>query len=589
MQQYITRQEKRRRDSLHFDESEYLGNTGFAGVSPSLREKVLKEVTEEVAKGEHKGTKSVTSAADSAYEQALNTGDAGDGSYEDSGYYDEDGNYVEGGYYDEDGNYVEGGYYDEDGNYVEGGYYDEDGNYVEGGYYDEDGNYVEGGYYDEDGNYVEDGYYDEDGNYDEDGYYDEDGSYDEDGYYDEDEPYEDGVGDDGYYDDEEEEEGPYDRGSGYSYDDYEEDIPPAPVRKKEKKQKKEGKKRSLPRKIWGVVWRILVFVLVTALILLFFIVGAVRTILNDPCPSETFKSEFVSFAFETSALKWLPRVFLPDEEVDDIINRNLMPEAPDGTVSDKDLIVIDETPDESVDPITLEELFGTTYHGYMMTIQDPSTVYVGVVDQFVQGRGWIVPDFCERYGAIGGVNGGEFVDMGSYSYTAMPVGGVVSQGQPLFENNAGGKWNLVCMTDENKLLLLKGYSVQAAVNDYHVRDCVHVKHETGPFLIIDGEPLEVPSTDVYGGGKNPRTAIGQRADGAILMCVVDGRQASSLGATFKDMIDIMQEYGAVNAACLDGGTSTQMYYEGEIVNNPYSPTGPRRCPTAWLVGGGEKK
>ena len=571
--QYITRQEKRRRDSLHFDESEYLGNTGFAGVSSSVREKVLKEVTDEVKGKEPRYANGGSGAG----------GNSGDDSY--------DGEYVEDGYYDEDGSYDEGGYYDEDGNYVEGGYYDEDGNYVEGGYYDEDGNYVEGGYYDEDGNYVEDGYYDEGGSCDEDGYYDGDGA--DDGYYDEDDGYsEDGSGSgDGYYDDDDEyeEEGPYDRGSGYSYDEYEGDIPATPVKRKEKKAKKTGKKRSPLRRVWSVVWRVLVFLLVTVLILLFFIVGAVKTILNDPCPSETFKSEFVSFAFETSALKWLPRVFLSDEEVDDIINRNLMPEAPDGTVSDKDLIVIDETPNENVEPITLEELFGTTYHGYMMTIQDPSTVYVGIVDQFAEARGWIVPQFCETYGAIGGVNGGEFVDMGSYSYTAMPVGGVVSQGKAVFENNAGGKWNLVCMTDENKLLLLKGYSVQAAVNDYHVRDCVHVKHETGPFLIIDGEPLEVPSVDVYGGGKNPRTAIGQRADGAILMCVVDGRQASSLGATFKDMIDIMQEYGAVNAACLDGGTSTQMYYEGEIVNNPYSPTGPRRCPTAWLVGGGERK
>ncbi|MBR3524768.1 MAG: phosphodiester glycosidase family protein [Lachnospiraceae bacterium] len=583
--QYITRQEKRRRDSLHFDESEYLGNTGFAGVSSSVREKVLKEVTDEVKGKEPRYANGGSGAGGNSGD------DSYDGEYVEDGYYDEDGSYDEGGYYDEDGNYVEGGYYDEDGNYVEGGYYDEDGNYVEGGYYDEDGNYVEGGYYDEDGNYVEDGYYDEGGSCDEDGYYDGDGA--DDGYYDEDDGYsEDGSGSgDGYYDDDDEyeEEGPYDRGSGYSYDEYEGDIPATPVKRKEKKAKKTGKKRSPLRRVWSVVWRVLVFLLVTVLILLFFIVGAVKTILNDPCPSETFKSEFVSFAFETSALKWLPRVFLSDEEVDDIINRNLMPEAPDGTVSDKDLIVIDETPNENVEPITLEELFGTTYHGYMMTIQDPSTVYVGIVDQFAEARGWIVPQFCETYGAIGGVNGGEFVDMGSYSYTAMPVGGVVSQGKAVFENNAGGKWNLVCMTDENKLLLLKGYSVQAAVNDYHVRDCVHVKHETGPFLIIDGEPLEVPSVDVYGGGKNPRTAIGQRADGAILMCVVDGRQASSLGATFKDMIDIMQEYGAVNAACLDGGTSTQMYYEGEIVNNPYSPTGPRRCPTAWLVGGGERK
>lgn len=116
-----------------------------------------------------------------------------------------------------------------------------------------------------------------------------------------------------------------------------------------------------------------------------------------------------------------------------------------------------------------------------------------------------------------------------------------------------------------------------------VRDCVHTVHETGPFLILNGEPLTVPDTTVYGGGKNPRTAIGQRADGAVLLMVVDGRQAESIGATFKDMTYLMLEYGAVNASCMDGGTSTQMVYEGEVVNKPYSPTGPRRCPTGFLV------
>ena len=332
-----------------------------------------------------------------------------------------------------------------------------------------------------------------------------------------------------------------------------------------------------------MVWRVLVFLLVTIVLLGVFLYGAVKLILKGP--SSAMSTQYVSTFHETSALKWLPGVFLSEEEVEAILAKNMMPEAEVGTVSDKDLIVIDETPKEDVDPIVVEEIFGATYHGYMMIVQDPSTVYLGVIDQFAQSSGWIVPAFAEKYGAIGGVNGGEFVDMGSYSYTAMPVGGVISQGQGLFENNAAGAWNLVCMTNENKLLLLKGYSVKAAL-DMGVRDGCHVRHETGPFLIIDGESLEVPDTEVYGGGKNPRTAIGQRSDGVMLLCVIDGRQASSLGATFKDMIDIMKEYGAVNAACLDGGTSSQMYYNGEIINNPYSPTGPRRCPTAWLVGGG---
>ena len=102
---------------------------------------------------------------------------------------------------------------------------------------------------------------------------------------------------------------------------------------------------------------------------------------------------------------------------------------------------------------------------------------------------------------------------------------------------------------------------------------------------MDGDALinEVPDSATYGGGKNPRTAIGQRADGSVLLLVVDGRQANSLGATFKDLAYIMLEYGAVNACAMDGGTSTQMVYYGQVLNNPYSPTGPRKCPTAWLV------
>ena len=101
-----------------------------------------------------------------------------------------------------------------------------------------------------------------------------------------------------------------------------------------------------------------------------------------------------------------------------------------------------------------------------------------------------------------------------------------------------------------------------------------------PTLIVNGNPAEVSGT---GGGLNPRTVIGQRADGAVLLLVIDGRQPHSVGATLQDCMQEMLNYGAVNAANLDGGSSSMMVYEGEVINTCASLNGSRNQPTAWLV------
>ena len=98
-------------------------------------------------------------------------------------------------------------------------------------------------------------------------------------------------------------------------------------------------------------------------------------------------------------------------------------------------------------------------------------------------------------------------------------------------------------------------------------------------------------------GLNPRTAIGQRKDGAVIFVCIDGRQASSMGGTYGDIIDIMVEYGAYNACNMDGGSSSVMMYRdanglyGEagqvtMINN-YSllQSQPRRMPNYWMVRG----
>ena len=67
------------------------------------------------------------------------------------------------------------------------------------------------------------------------------------------------------------------------------------------------------------------------------------------------------------------------------------------------------------------------------------------------------------------------------------------------------------------------------------------------------------------------------------MLVVDGRQVSSLGATFDDLTNIMLDYGAVNASNLDGGSSSTMILDGEIRNNCSSVIGQRYLASAFLV------
>ena len=103
----------------------------------------------------------------------------------------------------------------------------------------------------------------------------------------------------------------------------------------------------------------------------------------------------------------------------------------------------------------------------------------------------------------------------------------------------------------------------------------------GPALIVNGKPQN--ATYKLGGGINPRTAIGQRADGAVLLLVIDGRSVSSLGVTYDDLVDIMLSYGAVNAGNLDGGSSTLMVYKGETINSSAYLFGERVLATAFLV------
>ena len=114
----------------------------------------------------------------------------------------------------------------------------------------------------------------------------------------------------------------------------------------------------------------------------------------------------------------------------------------------------------------------------------------------------------------------------------------------------------------------------------------------GPVLIVNGAPVDAK---LLKSGLNPRTAIGQRSDGAVLLLVIDGRQVTSLGASYQDLVEVFMSYGAVNACNLDGGSSTVMLYRdpesGEVsMVNSYSllQEEPRRMPTFFMVRPGSE-
>lgn len=331
-------------------------------------------------------------------------------------------------------------------------------------------------------------------------------------------------------------------------------------------------------------------IVITFFITIAFVVVAILGVIFilEKGPSESAKVLFVKSCDETSAMKWIPHMFLKDAEVEKILSTSDMAVVDEGVVTDSDQINVNNSPSQEIEIL---DVVGGSYKGKLMIVHDPARVFLGTVESFGEFQGSVVSEIADRYdGVIGGVNGGDFLDMGSYSYTALPLGCIISSGynpdgEVVYEDNGyDAVYHIAGFTRDNKFFM-GNITLNEAINTYGIRDCVYTAHNTGPFLVMNGEALinEVPDSATYGGGKNPRTAIGQRADGSILLLVVDGRQADSLGATFKDLAYIMLEYGAVNACAMDGGTSSQMVYNGEILNHPYSPTGPRKCPTAWLV------
>ena len=91
----------------------------------------------------------------------------------------------------------------------------------------------------------------------------------------------------------------------------------------------------------------------------------------------------------------------------------------------------------------------------------------------------------------------------------------------------------------------------------------------GPSLVEDGEIVVDTSTEIGRAmASNPRTAIGIIDENHYIIVIADGRTTESEGLSLYQMAEIMKEYGATTAYNLDGGGSSTLYFNGQVINNP---------------------
>ena len=362
---------------------------------------------------------------------------------------------------------------------------------------------------------------------------------------------------------------------------------------KKKKKKGSGLFGRIVRRFFLVFFTLIILILVAACL-------AANLIFNGPSPAA--RDILTMTLLEPSGTKWIPGLFMDAQTLDSIRARddsNLKDEFSNTSeiVINKDTAIsagVDEWANYP-DGIRFESHSGDTYNAHIMIVRDPSKVYLGTSTENFSTSipGTRIDDQIETDGAIAGVNAGAFFDNGTSdpSVGSVPEGLVYSKGVCKWTTGSppNGIKGFAGFNKDNILVVAQDNLSKAQAEELNIRDgCCF-----GPVLIMNGEINQ----EAYNSnsGWNPRTAVGQRKDGAVVFVCIDGRQAGSAGGTYKDVIDIMIEYGVVNACNMDGGSSSIMVYRdtyglfGEAgtvqVINSYSllQERPRKMPTFWMV------
>lgn len=304
-------------------------------------------------------------------------------------------------------------------------------------------------------------------------------------------------------------------------------------------------------------------------------------------PFHQFKNWFITTALATGHHKYFANVLYSAEDIQTALENNKVVEADENTnVAD---ITFNDTHtdyyesiyeeqvlkrDEGNDLYKVVEIDEKDYKGFLVVVYDSSRISL-VTSSKINYGGQKLVDMAKDNNAIVAINASGF---GRRSGGLLPTGTVIQKGKI---SSVGGRnyhgGGLIGFTKDNVLMLTTESATSA------IKKGLYNAMTFGPFLIVNGESAQVKGNG--GWGVANRTAIAQRKDGIVLFLIIDGRSASSSGISIKDMITLLEKYGAYNAANLDGGGSSTLVINGELINSPrgYGYTGQRYLPNAWIV------
>ncbi|MDP4177480.1 MAG: phosphodiester glycosidase family protein [Bacillota bacterium] len=337
------------------------------------------------------------------------------------------------------------------------------------------------------------------------------------------------------------------------------------------KNEKAKRKRSYKTIIFCIIFE-MVFTLISAPLILFY------------GPFQHAKKIAVGTINITMHRKYLKYIY-SQKQIDEILGN--------GKSSSEKMLLASKTTDEKQnlddvkvptkhdDTIIRYNVSGTKFDGYMLEVKDATRVKVGYTNK-LNVEGERTSQIAEDHNAIAAINGGGFLDEtpdGKWIGTGAYPMGLLMSGGKLINGDENEYADVMGLTEKGQLIV--GQYNAKKLKNLGVTEAIAF----GPAIIINGKP------QIYGEGSlgvNPRTAIGQKKDGTILLLVIDGRQLDGtsglkIGATMGDVQKTLLDHGAWNATNLDGGSSSTMYYEGEVINNPCDWSGERSVSSAIYV------
>lgn len=290
-------------------------------------------------------------------------------------------------------------------------------------------------------------------------------------------------------------------------------------------------------------------------------------------PWDYVRDLYVTTAMQTMTHKWLAKVFYSDKRIEKIMSKNYIVTIDEDANTDNIVINTKEkkkyknkyerellTRDPGNNDYKMLNVKVGNAKGYLVAIYNPKKISLLRTKRFNVGRyGERVVDLCKRYGGSVCINGGGFTN-GLDKGSDIPQGYVIDDNKVVWpDDNSNETGNIIGFTNEGKLKLMTNTTGTKAIN-------AGIKYgiEFGPFLIVNGKSIKIEGTPF---GVANKCAIAQRKDGVVMFLVTEGETYMD-GASLKDVVNILKKYGAYNAANLDGGQSTSLVINNELVNTP---------------------